>query len=180
MFCDGLRPPELVPWCSSMPTGASLYGFIQKNYWNVGVFNYWELKQVPNFLIAMPMIILSSVAIFKYFKHGQNLKSTLTLGLLPGDNSSITASEPYYNRNVSSYILHWLFLLIFGILVMYIQVLNRFLSSQCAPLYWFAADALLQKARATKEALMPKLITVYFVIYCFVGTILFTSFYPWT
>lgn len=165
-----------------MPTGAALYGFIQKNYWNVGVFNYWELKQLPNFLIATPMIILCAVAIGRYLTYGNNLKSTFTLNLLPGsDSSSQRVADPYFNVDVSSYILHWMFLLIFGILVMYIQVLNRFLSSQCAPLYWFAASALLHETRGgTKMSLLPKLITGYFIVYCLIGTILFTSFYPWT
>ncbi len=180
MFCDGTRPPELVPWCSAQPTGAALYGFIQKNYWNNGLFTYWEMKQLPNFLIAAPMIVLSLIAIVKYFKQEQNFKNTFTLGLISNDTSSVQRMEPYYNSNVSSYILHWLFLLTFGMLFMYIQVLNRFLSSQCAPLYWFAAHSLLQRPQGTKGKLTSKLIVAYFVLYCFIGTILFTSFYPWT
>jgi len=139
------------------------------------MFNYWELKQLPNFLIAAPMIILSTIAIVKYFNYGQNLKKVMTLGLMSDPDSSKERAEPYFNSHVSSYILHWSFLLIFGIVVMYIQVLNRFLSSQCAPLYWFAAHSVLSESKV-----LPKLIIAYFILYNFIGTILFISFYPWT
>jgi phosphatidylinositol glycan class V len=36
---------------------ASIYTFVQQKYWNVGLFRYYQLKQVPNFLLAAPALI---------------------------------------------------------------------------------------------------------------------------
>ena len=42
------------PWCEQ--SGGTLYGFVQKEYWNQGLFNYWTLAQLPNFLLAAPIL----------------------------------------------------------------------------------------------------------------------------
>ncbi|WVQ85547.1 hypothetical protein IAT38_007713 [Cryptococcus sp. DSM 104549] len=45
------------PWCYN-PAPIS-YGFVQNRYWNVGPFNYWTLEQLPNIMLALPIIIAS-------------------------------------------------------------------------------------------------------------------------
>ncbi len=35
------------------------YGTIQSVYWNLGFFNYYELKQIPNFILAFPAIFIA-------------------------------------------------------------------------------------------------------------------------
>ena len=54
-----LKLPSSLPvsdWCHGripMP-----YGYIQDKYWNVGFLRYFELRQLPNFLLAAPVIYL--------------------------------------------------------------------------------------------------------------------------
>ena len=52
---------EAVPdWCRS--EFFYLYPYIQAKYWNVGWFRYYQWKQVPNFLLATPIHVLSGAA----------------------------------------------------------------------------------------------------------------------
>ncbi|EAZ20567.1 hypothetical protein OsJ_36176 [Oryza sativa Japonica Group] len=57
---------ELRPWCKSkVPL---LYGFIQSHYWGVGFLRYFQVKQLPNFLLASPVLSLAVYSIVHYTK----------------------------------------------------------------------------------------------------------------
>ncbi|MCO5605110.1 hypothetical protein L7F22_059290 [Adiantum nelumboides] len=65
------------PWCTNkLPY---LYGFVQSNYWDVGFLRYFQFKQLPNFLLASPMLSLAVGSIVYYVWHRP--KVFLTLGL---------------------------------------------------------------------------------------------------
>jgi len=68
------------PWCDKLIP--SPYSYIQDSYWNVGFLRYFELKQIPNFLLAAPMILLSSYAVLTYCCNQENFELVKTLGLL--------------------------------------------------------------------------------------------------
>ena len=44
-------------------TGIFPYSFIQQKHWGVGVMNYYQLKQLPNFLLAAPVLALCCLAV---------------------------------------------------------------------------------------------------------------------
>ena len=54
-----LKLPSSLPaseWCHGrMPMP---YGYVQDKYWNVGFLRYFELRQIPNFILAAPVICL--------------------------------------------------------------------------------------------------------------------------
>ncbi|CAE6429241.1 unnamed protein product [Rhizoctonia solani] len=57
-FCQSLVPR---PWCDSrIPL---IYSFVQSHYWDVGLWRYWTIAQIPNFLLATPILTLAFASI---------------------------------------------------------------------------------------------------------------------
>ena len=60
-------------WCNNSNEGSSvlnspfsLYSHIQGKHWNVGFFRYYEWKQIPNFLLAAPILLLSAAGVYRW------------------------------------------------------------------------------------------------------------------
>ena len=51
-------------WC--LAPVPSIYGHVQRTYWNNGFLRYWELKQTPNFLLAAPALFVAFSLAFFY------------------------------------------------------------------------------------------------------------------
>ena len=49
------------------------YGYIQDKYWNVGFLRYFELRQIPNFIIAAPVIYLVLSHSLRFIRFGIDL-----------------------------------------------------------------------------------------------------------
>ncbi|XVE78778.1 hypothetical protein DITRI_Ditri14bG0005300 [Diplodiscus trichospermus] len=65
-ICLGRSSGEMRPWCKArIPL---LYNYIQSHYWGVGFLTYFELKQLPNFLLASPILSLAVCSIIYYVK----------------------------------------------------------------------------------------------------------------
>lgn len=55
-------PQHTPAWCNRNGTvdgNFLLYAHVQRKHWNVGLFRYYEMKQVPNFILALPVLVLS-------------------------------------------------------------------------------------------------------------------------
>lgn len=65
-ICLGRSSDEMRPWCKArVPL---LYNYIQSHYWGVGFLRYFQLKQLPNFLLASPILSLALCSIVYYAK----------------------------------------------------------------------------------------------------------------
>ncbi|KAL7528520.1 hypothetical protein ACHAXR_002498 [Thalassiosira sp. AJA248-18] len=55
------QPYRFPAWCEhgEIGHGFSLYALVQRKHWNVGLFRYYEMKQIPNFVLALPVLSLS-------------------------------------------------------------------------------------------------------------------------
>jgi phosphatidylinositol glycan class V len=174
LYCKNVTTSSPRPWCSSGPFIPSFYNFVQSHYWNVGFLQYYTVKQIPNFLVAAPIVIISVAGIIVYISN--NWKVALTLGLIKSQKND--AHRGFFNQNVFVFIVHWSFLVLFACLMMHIQVTTRFVCSQVAPFYWFLAHLLL------REPPSPFFVRLFIFVYLFafnvIGTLLFVTFYPWT
>nr|XP_020838879.1 GPI mannosyltransferase 2 isoform X2 [Phascolarctos cinereus] len=109
-------------WCTwRLPL---IYTYVQDVYWNVGFLRYFELRQVPNFLLAGPVAMLGAWAAWTYVT--ANLQHCLTLGLLRnkgrGDKKPGKPPPGFHSPQVFVYVAHSTALLLFGALCMHVQV----------------------------------------------------------
>lgn len=146
-------------------------------YRNCGFLEYYEIKQIPNFLLATPMIILSLYGIYDYSKI--DIKRILTLGLQQ-EQRQLEIKTPYYTHKLLPFIYLWVVLLLYSITSIHIQVITRFFSSQ-PTVYWFVAHLFMRSI--TKEAnkldkILEYGVMIYFVLYGGSGIILFANFFP--
>ncbi|GAV51636.1 hypothetical protein ZYGR_0AF01070 [Zygosaccharomyces rouxii] len=157
IFC-----PERGSWCKTQILGPftkqSFYGFLQSHYWNVGFLKYWTTNNIPNFLFALPNIVLllySSVYFSKIY--------------------------PYYSLKPHIWVTTSLVVVI--LLFVHVQIINRI--STFIPLHlWYLADRLL-KISNSKGKRMPRgddRIAHYYILWLIfwipLQTVLFAYFLP--
>ncbi|CAO3671837.1 unnamed protein product [Rhizopus stolonifer] len=147
------------PWCHQ--TLPLLYSFVQKEYWQNGFLAYYEIKQIPNFLLAAPMVLISFYGLKSYID--QNPRRFFNIGQPPKDTMG------FHSSSVLVYMYLWLFLLCYVLTSMHVQVIIRFFTS-LPPFYWYVGH-LLEQNKAN-------LVLGYFVLYGLVGIILFSNFLP--
>ncbi|GAM27104.1 hypothetical protein SAMD00019534_102790 [Acytostelium subglobosum LB1] len=184
------------PWCGK--PFPNIYAFVQHHYWNQGFFNYYTVQQIPNFLLAAPMVVLSVCAVVSYVRHyARN----------PYDMNPAVASRihrlkikvggqasPYHTPNLLPFVTYLAIITIFSVTFMHVQVITRFFTH--SPLiFWFAAkpfvdiDSLSSSSSQQQHRVgtgsnrlfsSQTMITGYFMLYNILGCILFPNFYPWT
>ncbi|KDP38090.1 hypothetical protein JCGZ_04733 [Jatropha curcas] len=85
-ICHGRFLDETRPWCKSkIPL---LYNYIQSHYWGVGFLRYFQLKQLPNFLLASPILSLSFFSILHYVRSQPEIFFSLGFRAPTGEKSS--------------------------------------------------------------------------------------------
>lgn len=120
---------KISPWCNySIPIP---YGYVQSEIWNVGFLRYYQFRQIPNFLLAFPVTLLSLSAILHYIHLNRHI--FVTLGLLSSDSdykksdSQIsTMKDVLQSRRLLPYIFHLMFYVIFCWLFIHIQVSEHY------------------------------------------------------
>ncbi|CAM8949231.1 unnamed protein product [Rhodiola kirilowii] len=222
-ICLGRKPDEISPWCSArVPL---LYNYIQSRYWGVGFLRYFQLKQLPNFLLASPILFLAICSVVHFVRlrpsffislgfkasheeknelissAGQRLKvdspSKSCTPTTQRDNQhfrkriivqgsgtkatpvdyEVSMSSRYYPVFLIPFVLHLAFMVATAFFVMHVQVSTRFLSA-CPPLYWYASHIMTSTDTGSKRR--ASLIWTYSAGYIFLGSLLFSNFYPFT
>jgi phosphatidylinositol glycan class V len=141
IFCPGRE------WCNSMLP--LLFSYAQHHYWNVGFLKYWTPNNIPNFLFALPTVIIN-IASIRYF-----------------------VNELPRLKKMSSLILVNVLLLLGGVFFWHVQILTR-ISSFLPLSYWYIA-ILLTNDPSNKFA---KISVYYMIIWTLVQSGLFAGFLP--
>lgn len=149
----GMLKSILPDWCNSKIPHP--YQYVQKKYWNVGPFNYYEWKQLPNFLLALPVILIILI--------GSQLKAR-----------SIARSRSPIDKRLFPYYIQAVMLVVFSSITINVQVVTRLIASSCPALYWIVAD------ESKRKRINEKAIRSFFLGYFVLGAILYPNFYPWT
>ena len=138
---NGLKLPSHEPseWCSYLLPSA--YSYIQRHYWNVGLFQYFHWKQIPNFVLASPIIsfvLHRSWLFFEYHRH-----YCLRLGLSICDSFNVSNMHAYGAHRLPKeafvYVVHAAFLAVFALFCMHVQVATRMIASSTPVIYWWIA-----------------------------------------
>jgi len=159
----------------------TFYTFIQATYWNQGLFNYWTLQQLPNFILALPTLLLSMIAVVLLWT--QRRQHAVTSRRATQRRQHAVTSR---RARVSAILLHSLFetewaphcfLLtlqcVMAVCASHVQTVTRFVAS--SPALYAGAALLCAKGRVQRAVVVG-----FFLLYSIVGTILFNAFYPWT
>ncbi|SCU84415.1 LAMI_0C07404g1_1 [Lachancea mirantina] len=153
--------PQRGEYCFSL--GAKLpipminfYSFIQSRYWNNGFLKYWTLANIPNFLIALP-----NVVVLWY--------------------STIYFSHQYPCRNLKPLIMiTWAFLA--GVIFFaHVQIVNRI--GNFLPLHvWYLADRMnkskKESVKVNGDDMLVKFYFLWLIFWVPLQTILFATFLP--
>lgn len=171
---DGDVIKGMPQWCEGSSWVPKVYSHVQAQYWNVGLFKFYEFEQIPNFLLALPIWASSLFCLSEAFSG---------VGILWRDLGSwrgageVAASVVLSDLGVYGQVvlcLHWAVMVAVTCAIMNVQVSTRFLST-CAPLYLMVAH-LTQKKGRERQAYW---ILGFFATYAGLGCILFPNHYPW-
>lgn len=137
-------------WCSnSIPLA---YSYVQSHYWNVGFLRYYEMKQIPNFLLALPVFLIVFHGASRYVR--VHKAAVLYLGFRDGTGSSGESSS--FPISALAYVAHCCVLAAFAALVVHVQVATRLLYSSSPVPYWFSAWIVADAVGETVQGLVPK------------------------
>ncbi|KIM45160.1 glycosyltransferase family 76 protein [Hebeloma cylindrosporum] len=126
IFCSGTgSSPE---WCSQFPP--SIYTHAQSTYWNVGFLRYWTLGQLPNFILAIPtLLLILSFAVY-------HLKGTWLASSKRKGDSQLDLS--FRNVTITPHAIHAIILSFILIFASHTQIVLR-LAASMPFVYWAAA-----------------------------------------
>lgn len=187
-------------WCNA--TVPLAYSYIQKTYWNVGFLRYYQFKQIPNFILACPILFIMLQCIKEFACEYKDELYLLGLFDSKRKNGSTTKIKKY-PLSMFVFVVHGLFLTMVCLFFTHIQVSTRLLASASPLIYWYCALIMSHKyidhndLRYENEenissnwkvfflsqqqyTLQDKLVLSYFIGYTIIGCLLFSNFLPWT
>ncbi len=187
-------------WCQQEVESStfSLYGYTQRQHWNVGFFRYYELKQIPNFLLAAPILGLSIAGVVQWtrgslLEYGKGKLPTTWKILLVGwpihalsESVSLKPKNTTLGTKPCDWLLYNLILLghyailailtLVGLVIAHVQISTRMICSSSPAITWFLTYCHLQDHNPR----LRQFAGGYTILYMILGVILHVNFLPWT
>ena len=188
-------------WCQNESSSFSLYTWTQKHHWNVGLFHYYEFRQIPNFLLAAPILILSVAGVIGWIEYsmmqfGRGKLPHSPYLLLIGwpldalssfvERGDMRIREDESADGAFAYLLHNAgllghyailgILIIVGLVMAHIQISTRMIMSSTPAIVWFLTYCHLQ----TASPFLRQIVTFYTLLFMLLGVLLHVNFLPWT
>ncbi|KAA1471717.1 mannosyltransferase [Dentipellis sp. KUC8613] len=128
-FCTPDTPDGRPSWCES--TIPSIYAYVQSRYWNNGFLRYWTPSQLPNILLASPVLALLFTYSLTYLTHFVSL-------ITHRKPTSPASTHPFFRPSLAPHAIHALILASVYLFASHTQIALRQAASM--PLiYWAAA-----------------------------------------
>uniref|UniRef100_A0A7S3Q1V4 GPI mannosyltransferase 2 n=1 Tax=Chaetoceros debilis TaxID=122233 RepID=A0A7S3Q1V4_9STRA len=92
-------------WCRYVNEGNfSMYTYVQRKHWNVGFLRYYEWKQIPNFLLAAPILTMGISATVYWIHNSWRDYQTRVTGFIIYHQQTITSQV-----QTVRFVLYWPF-----------------------------------------------------------------------
>lgn len=164
-----------------------MYKIIQRQHWNVGYLRYWQWRQIPNFMLAAPIVIISLYTVHKYTsfllnKYGINFKEGLFMSISK-IISLLWRFIRLFQDPLTPHVVHLLTVTMLGVFIAHVQITTRLICSSCPLIYIGLASIIKTKNNANIQKNDQRnqfLMIIYLVLFNFLGILLHPNFYPWT
>ncbi|KAH8730862.1 GPI mannosyltransferase 2 [Phaeosphaeriaceae sp. PMI808] len=164
-------------WCkNSIP---SIYSWVQSHYWNIGLFRYWTLSNLPLFLMAAPMLWLllaSSVTVL----HSRSKPPSHGRPVSQGGATAIPSNLLLVTHHAPELALPQMILAITALTSFHVQIVNRIASGY--PMWYFVvATWLVDEQTASSSVYVQRRNQWYvrgMIMYALIQGILFANFLP--
>lgn len=183
LFCLSQNMLNKEPWC--FDTVPIIYGHVQKKYWKLGLFKYYTLRKIPNFVLSLPVVSITFYSFYKYLKTRFVEIKYLGFPIRKLSTGKFKATNLcYLDFNLFCYFIHLCFLVTFSLLFMHIEVTTRMVMSSSPLIYWVMASYIYKdigdKPNFNCLTLFSKSLILYCLSYFLVGILLNVNFFPWT
>jgi len=183
--CSG---PEQPAWCSSGPS-FDLYTHVQGQHWNVGLFRYYQWKQLPNFILAAPVLAVAISGVVSWiaasWKRSQSnhavwwaleaLRDSVA-AMPPKAQSSHSVVDTCYGPHLLPHYAVLAAAALLGLLVAHVQISTRLICSSCPALYWHMTAVVSNPSSSRWGGLL----VVWCLLYIVLGIVLHSTWLPWT
>ncbi|KIK95235.1 glycosyltransferase family 76 protein [Paxillus rubicundulus Ve08.2h10] len=147
-FCT-TSTENLPNWCEG-GLFPSIYSHVQLKYWNVGFLRYWTLSNIPNFILASPVLLNVYVFCAFYLSRLPRIFASLAPPVPPKeDDTSDSNPSLFLAPSLLPHVLHGLALTLVLTFSAHVQISLRVLPS--LPMtYWAAARLLIERPKLGK------------------------------